>query len=271
MLDGWIVNTYDNVFGQVEENEQIRESGIAQIESPRFAATNLTNIFLQDAMRKQVTKQDIVIQEKQYNHRSFVVAKGQYKFKNDNGCVVYQKQYCGDSGSTMLIVELPGSTTSGEEYTLYDIGYNELKLKYENKRFNVSFGELSQELEGFKTYMIHTSWNHKTMTSELKVYEYIHPNDVPIYRLRPGMYYFDFENPICELVGIYNNDYSQCGGVDIQLHTYPVLSTNFKVYNTYLNKEEQIKESIKYTTNHENCIVNDLARLIDDGFGYAVK
>jgi hypothetical protein len=184
---------------------------------------------------------------------------------------VYQKQYCGDSGSTMLIVELPGSTTSGEEYTLYDIGYNELKLKYENKRFNISFGELSQELEGFKTYMIHTSWNHKTMTSELKVYEYIHPNDVPIYRLRPEMYYFDFENPICELVGIYNDDYSQCGGVDVQLHTYPVLSTNFKVYNTYLTKEEQIKESIKYTTNHENCIVNDLARLIDDGFGYAVK
>ena len=30
-------------------------------------------------------------------------------------------------------------------------------------------------------------------------------------------------------------------------------------------------ESVKYTTNHKNCVFNDLARPINSGHGYAVK
>ena len=47
--------------------------------------------------------------------------------------------------------------------------------------------------------------------------------------------------------------------------------TNIKYYNTYLDTTEAIKESIKYTTKHNNCIINDVARPLTDGHGYAVK
>ena len=269
LIDGWIVNTYEDVFGEKEENEQIRETGISQIESPRFAATNLTNIFLQDAMRKSVTKQDLIIQEKQYNNKSVVVGKGQYKFRNENGCIIYQKQYCSENGSVMLIIETPGKADD-KEYSLFDIGNIELKTKFINNRFLLTFDQMSCELESFKTYMVHLNWNKKTMTQEMSIYEYKYPTNIPIYKVRPEMYSFDFENPVHQLTSIYNNDYNQ-QNIDVQLHTYPFLSTNFKVYNRTLSKEEQIKESIKYTTTHESCIVNDLARLIEEGFGYAVK
>jgi hypothetical protein len=47
--------------------------------------------------------------------------------------------------------------------------------------------------------------------------------------------------------------------------------TNVKLYNTYLDYHESVKESIKYTTKNENCIICDLARPINSGHGYAVK
>ena len=37
------------------------------------------------------------------------------------------------------------------------------------------------------------------------------------------------------------------------------------------DKQEAIKESVKYTTQHESCVINDLARKISSGHGYAVK
>ena len=85
------------------------------------------------------------------------------------------------------------------------------------------------------------------------------------------MYKFDFDNPLCELVGVYNNDYDMRVPLECKIHPYPLWMTNIKYYNTYLSKEDAIKESLKYTTKHENCVINDVARPIDDGHGYAVK
>ena len=34
---------------------------------------------------------------------------------------------------------------------------------------------------------------------------------------------------------------------------------------------EALIESIKYSTDHENCVINDIARNINSGHGYAVK
>ena len=47
--------------------------------------------------------------------------------------------------------------------------------------------------------------------------------------------------------------------------------TNIKYYNRYLDKKTSIKESIKYTTTDDRCVINDLARKIYDGSGYDVK
>jgi hypothetical protein len=105
----------------------------------------------------------------------------------------------------------------------------------------------------------------------LDVYNYTHRLDIPIYKLRPEMYWFDFENPVCSLVTSYNNEIASDTELPCQVHAYPLQLTNVKYYNSYLDDETTMHEAIKYTTNHEECVFNDLSRPISSGHGYAVK
>lgn len=272
IIDGWIQH-YEDVFGDIEKNEQERTVGANAIDTPSFSATNLYDIFMEDSIRKQYTKQDTTILDKTYNQRGTIIARNIYKFKNENGCIVYQKPICGDSGTISFIIETSGNLQGEVERDVLNFGNVQLKVTYDKSKnkFNIIFGDLHQELEPFKSYMVMIKWDRGLFNTELNVYEYTHRNDVPIYKLKPEMYWFDFENPICEKVGIYNNDYDIREPMECQIHMYPLMVTNIKYYNSYLDKETSIKESVKYVTQQENCIINDLARHISSGYGYAVK
>ena len=270
VLDNWVVNTYDDVFAKKEETEQQRTSGQPQISSPSFSATNLYDIFMEDAIRKQYTKNDINILDKTYNNRSLIVSRNLYKFRNQNACVVYQEPICGDSGLLSFIIETQDSTVNYDR-NIIEFGDIVVDLSYDNKELKLKFDDLIVKLEPFKSYMVICKWNRKTFTKELNVYNYTHNQDIPIYKLRPEMYWFDFENPVCEIIGHYNNDFNMKQPMQCMIHAYPCSLTNIKLYNTYLDKEESIKEVVKYITKHENCVINDLARPILSSHGYAVK
>lgn len=272
MIDS-LIQHYEDVFSAVEKNEQERETGATPLTAPSFSATNLFDIFMEDAVRKQYTKQDTVIVDKTYNHRSLVVARNLYKFKNENGCVTYQKSICGDSGTLMFIIETPGTLMNKMERDIVNFGNIQITMRYceEDQNFSIVFGDLEQKLLPFRSYMIMIKWNRASFSTELNVYEYKHPNNIPVYKVRPEMYWFDFENPVCELIGVYNNDYDMYKEMTCQIHSYPLFITNIKFYNKSLEKQEAIKESTKYTTQHDNCVINDLARKINSGHGYAVK
>ncbi len=272
IIDGWVQH-YEDVFGEIERNEQERETGATPLTAPSFAATNLFDIFMEDAVRKQYTKQDTTIVDKTYNHRSLVVARNLYKFKNENGCVTYQKPICGDSGTMMFIIETPGTLVNKIERDIINFGNVQVTMQYRTKEqdFVIKFGDLEQVLLPFHSYMIMIKWNRGSYTTELNVYEYKHPTDIPIYKVRPEMYWFDFEEPVCELVGYYNNDLDMRDGMECMIHSYPLFITNIKYYNKALENQEAIKESVKYTTQHEACVINDLARKINSGHGYAVR
>ena len=272
IIDG-LTLSYEEAFGQYERNEQERQVGSQPLSAPSFAATNLFNIFMEDAVRKQYTKQDIAILDKTYNQNSIIIGRNLYKPKNENGCIVYQKPICGDCGTLMFIIET-GATLQGElERDIINFGNVQVRMQYNinDQNFTLKFGDLQQKLDSFKSYMVILKWNRNTFSSELCIYNYIYPEGIPVYKLRPELYKFDFENPLCEMVGVYNNDYNMNVPLECKIHPYPLCMTNIKYYNTYLSKEESCKESLKYTTKHNNCIINDLARPIDDGHGYAVK
>ena len=272
IIDGWI-QKYEEVFGEIEKNEQERETGAAPISSPSFAATNLFDIFMEDSVRKQYTKQDTSIVDKTYNNRSLIVARNLYKFKNENGYVSYQKPICGDSGTLMFIIETPGSLQDDLKRDIINFGNIQISIQYHKKTqdFTIEFGDLSQKVLSFHSYMVMIKWDRNTYNTELNIYEYKHPDNVPVYKIKPEMYYFDFENPIGEILGVYNNDYDVRNGMECKIHTYPLFITNIKYYNKALEKSEAFKESLKYTTQHENCVINDLARHINSGHGYATK
>lgn len=270
LIDDW-TQSYEETFSEIEKNEQLRETGATPLTSPSYAATNLYNIFMEDAVRKQYTKQDISILDKSYNHGGIIVSRNLYKPRNENGCVTYQKPICGDSGTISFIIETGGKLNDNLERDIMNFGNIQVRMKYIEGKFYIKFGELEKDLQPFKSYMVILKWNRGTFNTELNIYEYVHPINIPIYKVRPEMYKFDFENPVCELVGVYNNDYHMVQSQLCQIHPYPFLMSNVKYYNKYLDKVESIKESVKYTTKHENCVINDLARPIDDGHGYAVK
>lgn len=270
-IDSLIPNTYENTFGQIETIEQERISQSPQVSAPMFAATNLYDIFMEDAIRKQYTKTDVAIIDKQYNHKANVVGRNMYRFKNENGCITYQKGICGDNGTLMFIVETPGSFSGKLERDIIQFGNLRVNMKWNDNKFEISCKENNAELESFKSYMCIIRWNRNNYTLSLDVYKYVHREDIPIYKLRPEMYWFDFENPVCSIVQSYDNELSSSVELPCQVHAYPLQLTNIKYYNEYLNDTEVFTESVRYTTNHKSCVFNDNSRPITSGHGYAVK
>ena len=271
-IDNLIPNTYENTFGQFETLEQERISQSPQVSAPMFAATNLYDIFMEDAIRKQYTKNDVVVIDKQYGHRSNIVGRNMYRFKNENGCITYQKGLCGDNGTLMFIVETPGSFTGVLDRDIIQFGNLRVKMVFKSGKFILSSNSgLSTEIDPFKSYLCIIRWNRGTYTISLDVYNYVHREDIPVYKLRPEMYWFDFENPICTIVSDYDNELSSECELPCQVHAYPLQLTNIRYYNEYLNDEDTIMEVVKYTTNHKACVFNDIARPITSGHGYAVR
>lgn len=271
LIDSLIPQTYENTFGQIEQIEQERISQSPQVSAPMFAATNLYDIFMEDAIRKQYTKNDIVVIDKQYNHRANIVGRNMYRFKNENGCITYQKGICGDSGTLMFVVETPGSFTGKLERDIIQFGNLRIGMSWNGKEFSINCGDMHTLLEPFKSYMCIIRWDRGNFIISMDVYKYVYREDIQMYRLRPEMYWFDFENPVSKNVTNYNTELSSCNELPCQVHAYPLQLTNIKYYNIYLDDQTMLTEAVRYVTNHKACVFNDLARPISAGHGYAVK
>lgn len=272
LIDSLIPKNYENTFGQIERIEQERISQAPQVSAPMFAATNLYDIFMEDAIRKQYTKNDIAVIDKQYSHRANITGRNMYRFKNENGCITYQKGICEDNGTLMFIVETPGSFSNILDRDIIQFGNLRINMKWDNGKFKLTCNsKLTAELIPFKSYMCIIKWHRGNFILSMEVYDYLHREDIPIYKLRPEMYWFNFENPLYSEIADYDNELSTSYELPCQVHAYPLQLTNIKYYNEYLDATESIIEAIKYTTNHKNCVFNDLARPINAGHGYSVK
>lgn len=268
IIDNWLINTYDETFGELERTEQEREVGADPISSPIFAATNLYNIFNEDAVRKQYTKNDISIMDKFYCHNNNIIARNIYNPLNKNACIVYQKDTCGESGTISFIIDIDKFINTNKSI----LNFSPINIYIQSQKDKYILGVDSLKCELDKgVYIVIYRWNRDNFTTELNIYQQIYDKTLPIYKLRPESYHFDFENPICELTDIYNNDFILSSPEICKIFPWPTKLTNIKYYNRYLNKEEAIKESLKYVTKNEKCVINDLARPILSGHGYDVK
>jgi hypothetical protein len=253
LIDGWLVNKYEDTFGEKEREEQARESGTTQLSTPRFSATNLYDIFMEDAVRKQFTKNDITIQDKLYCHHNNIVARNVYRFKNENACVTYQKSLCGDSGWISFIIETPGSDADLAEKEILQFGQVSVSVKFtkgtpdidgteedesSSDKFTISCAGMSIDLEPFSTYMVIIKWNSSNRAVEFKAYGYSH-QDMPVYLLKPDMYWWDFENPLDGSGATsYIEDWSLEG--PCQVHAWPLAMTDIKYYRGAMNDEDII-------------------------------
>ena len=89
--------------------------------------------------------------------------------------------------------------------------------------------------------------------------------------LRPEMYKFDFENPVYNSSSPYDNDYIIEEKTTIVLTPGTNIVSNLKIYDTNLDNGGASRESIKYLTSNEHCVLNDVSRTIEAPYGYSVR
>ena len=276
LIDTLVVNTNDNVFAELEANEQRRESAVEQTDAPRYVANNIDNVFLEDFIRQQFTKSTIRVIDKQYNHGSLVVAKNMYQFIQpmpvEDCFISYQKGYCGEDATLSFIISTKGEKLKKKQ-TLISFGNIEIQCDGSNVYLENACASLEKlnQTNVCTDYLVICKWSRKSAVKEIFAFPYVGPAGVPAYQVRPEMYKFDFEATDAESVKEYNNDYIAKEQQRVIVHGNAFLLTNIKLYNSYMSNEDAIKESLKYTTKSKHCVFNDVARPIDSGNGFSVK
>lgn len=304
LIDTLVGNQYMDMWKGIEENEQVRQSGNFQTTEPKFAATNLYNVFVSDAIRLNIT-QGIEILEKQTNHGSATVTRNQYFGHSEEDQITYQKPWCGDDGTLILQVSVPSGTElsnlisidkeTGESETVVnqlvtlgetsiDCGVKLIKKSdmVRGRRFEcitgiatIGFGDLQVPIEisssESRNFIVAARWKKSNFVSDLTVYENIPKSKDPIAKLKQTNWYYDFSSPIGNSTGAYNDDYSTECGVQVLCSPYPVRIGYLKLYKTYMDDKRLAIEATKYTTTVDDCLVNDLVRPVLSDHGYNVR
>lgn len=277
MIDSLIAAKYEEVFFPQEQKEQYRESGIGQTEAPKYAANTLYNIFIGDAIRKQAAVDSIEIGEQQINHKSVQIAYNYYMFEEDGPAIVYQKQYCGDQGTAIML--LSNEDFAEGDWTLFSIGDDSLKMKSkmcdgkgrdkEKWTHTISWRGIEQDIEE-GTYMIVVSWSRDLMVNNLTIIpRTLLYDNIPEYKIKPQFYKFNFDVPTS--TSMFNMEQVFKTPVDVTLYGCPLKVHYFKLFDNYMSKEQYGVEALKYTTNSEYCIINDCVRPIEGSEGFSVK
>ena len=302
LIDTLVENQYTELLLPVEQNEQYRESGAEQTIEPRFAATNLYNIFISDGIRLNYTPDLIEVLEKQINHGSAVVCRNLYRGTSKDAMVTYQKPYCGTDGTILMEVTVPSAK---EMYNIlqlpktgnYPLVYNQLlvggeiyigcgvQIEKDTDRvrpqtkftgtalFNFNDMNVALDVDPIETknYIVCAKWNQSNFVSDLQIFENCCKSNDSIGRLKPSNWYFDFTDPIESKTEAYNNDFNTPCGVTVTLSPYPVQVGYVKWFNRYLDQKETAVEATKYSTTTDTCIINDLARPVQGDHGYNVR
>lgn len=270
LVDNFVTNTYGNTFEKIEDNEQYRQYGAAPIDSPKTANTNIFDVRMTDAVRKECSATGIHIDEYIICQNNSIIGRNVYNIDN-GGYIGYQKGVCGLDGTlSFILYNIHNYTTWRDVISFGDI---KVKIKTTNPTAStnsIMFNNMRYELEKSEMYMVICRWNKANASSDITIYKRKCKTDNPYTGLRPEMYSFDLEKPVFEMSAGYNEDFESNCTKCAALYG-PVCLTNIKYYNKTLNYQEAVKESMKYVTKHENCIINDLARPFTSGFGYAVK
>jgi hypothetical protein len=265
-INSLIDNSFERDFFDIENNEQEKESGILQTESPNFNPTNIMDITISDYIRKTIpTSERVHITEKRINHGSVIVTRNFYEFTDLASYIAYQKKYCGDSGELMFII----AASNQLEKLLFKIGNIRVYITSANQEKDnyIGFGSLQCKLDKGVFYSVICKWDRANFTTELIVKKLSIPANVPAYKIKPEAYKFV---EVYRDTAAYNNDYIGTND-DIILYNGGLKITNIKLFNKILSADEETLESIKYSTTNENCILNDVARPIEIPHGYSVK
>lgn len=264
VIDDWVENKYEDVFG-LESLEQETQSETIQMRQPKFISNNI-KLYYTDAIRHSASEMNII--DNQLNHKNVYIAKNAYLF-NQPGIINYIDSICGENGAISFIIECPNFIINQQ---IIEFGEVKLWLSTEGKNYIISDSmKNSITLDANGTYIVNYIWNRQNFSIEFYVFKYRiieKYSNVPSYKLKPEMYEFKF---YASNTFLYNNDYIQLNKNNCSIFPGKFKFSNIKLYNKALTLEEIKTEMLKYSTKHENCIINDNVQPIETGFGSTPK
>lgn len=263
IIDEFIVNTYDDIFGEREAEERRRESAVDQAASPKYAADNLYRVALEDSVRYAVTMTELEnIDTVQINNESIIIARNMYNFKDSESVIEYINEYCGECGALSVILTMPKDNSLSKDI----VSIGDIALRIDGMR--IVFDSMSFEAEPSATYLVMCRWSRDLFTAELDIMKMVARQGVPKYMLKPEHHKFEsVHSSACS----YSDIYICPNKTNIKASPFPVKLTNIKVLEGSVSSEELFKESMKYTTNSEKCLINDCARPLSGRQGFSVR
>ena len=260
MVNSFVKNTYDDLFG--EDNEDTAGTGEESVDSPNAAYDNLYPIYKSDATRKYITTSGINIYDNSTYYKGTLISDAWYIFNTtfENQKIVYQKQYCGDN-ITISFIFKPAilDLDSTFEGTLLEIGQLKINIVQDFSETTIIINKhkkLSLSLLSGNTYFICIRWSKELNISEITSAIYTYNQNIPIYKLQSGNYYYDIDN-MERVTSNWDIEFNINKKTDIILNNFAGNITNIKIFNIYNDNISEILQ--QYPTNN-NLILNDTAR-----------
>lgn len=260
MVNSFITNKYDDLFG---DDEDIMGSGEQSVEAPLSAADNLYPIFKSDATRKYVPTTGLNIYSESTYYKGTLISDSWYTFDTvlPDQKIVYQKQYCGDDLSISFIINPYIIQQNYGIYTnkLLSIGDLYINIEQAGTKTTLSVNKdskLTLDLISGNTYFVVIRWSKDLKISEISSILYTYNQNIPIYKLQSGHYYYNVDNR--ETVSSkWNIEYTISKKTDIELYNFNGRITNIKIFSNY---NDDLSEMLQQYPTNNYLIVNDTAR-----------
>lgn len=278
IINNIVKNKYEDLFGDQEGID----SGVEATEPVEALPDNMTPVFESDSCRKYIDVNNVDIKNANQNanvqsiyYKGTLIADSYYEYNNsdinnntNNISIEYQRMYCGDMFTISFLFNPTEHIINNEQtddFTIFSIGHIKLSCSYNKKTnklsiFNIN-KKLSLEIDGLNEwYLIIFRCSKEMNLSDLSIYKYKYPNNIPLYKLQKYHYYIDIDNGQT-ITSNYNNELYVSTKSPIRIYNIKnnIKITNIKVFDIYVDNISEIM--MQYPTN-QHLIINDTARPI---------
>ena len=263
LVNSFVKNKYEDLFGD-HENVGSGEEGV---EAPEYSSDSLYPVFESDSTRKYISTEGLSFENESLYYRGTLISDSKYSFNGYfKGKIVYQRTFCGDSGTISFIINPKNEKYSGD---LLKVGNLKIKIKQTSNnetKLNMINSEQELTLKNNVIYFVYFRYSRELNSAEFFAAEYIHA-DIPLYKLQNHHYWFDIDNGV-KRVGKYTVELPVMNKSEIILNSFYGDITNIKVFDRYVDNVSEILQM--YPTN-SHLLVNDTARKIVDMNGLVIR
>ncbi len=257
MVDGFVKNKYEDLFG--DDNEDDAGTNQDTLESPSSTPNNLYPVFKEDATRKYVATEYMDISDVSTYYKGTVISDAWYTFDKmlEQRQIVYQKQYCGEEFTLCFIIK-PLKLLNGEfSSTLFSLGNIKLKVKQTKKETVLYINDdLKTSLLPEESYFVWVRSSKLLNIIDMGAALYTYNKNIPVYKLQNAHYYYDIDHSSQNNTK-WDIEFAVTEKSELTLYNFIGNITNIKLFNIY---NDNLSEMLQQYPTNNNLLINDTAR-----------